>query len=79
MRYKNSFKGDYREIKDEVFRYEYRLQILKAIVENTRSVLILVEKVEDEGEFIKEYLSKELKDRTVVFLSGKDKDTVREK
>ena len=47
-------------------------------MQNNDYVLVLVEKVKDEGEFIEEYLRKNLKEKEVVFLSGRDKSAARE-
>ncbi len=77
IKYKNSFKGEYREVKQEVFETPYRLKIIKSIVENTKHTLILVEKVEDEGEFLNKYL-KENSKKEIIFLSGKSKAEERE-
>lgn len=54
------------------------MKILKSIVQNNDYVLVLVEKVKDEGEFIEEYLKNNLEKKEVIFLSGRDKSTVRE-
>lgn len=79
IKYKNGYsRGDYRDIKYQVFREPYRLSILSSIVQNNDYILVLVEKVEDEGEFIYDYLNKSIKNKNVIFLSGKDKSKVRE-
>jgi len=80
IKYKEGIKSrDYEDIRKDIFRREYRLNIIKGITNNLENSLILVERVEDEGEFIKEYLSENLKNKTVVFLSGKNKPEEREK
>ncbi|MFW6007928.1 MAG: DEAD/DEAH box helicase family protein [archaeon] len=79
LKYKNAFKGTYTEIKYNVFRNEYRLNIIKSIAQNSKKTLILVEKVKDEGEFLEEYLKNNLTGKKVIFLSGKDSPKVREK
>ena len=63
-----------------VFNQHYRLELIKRVIDiiGNNNVLILVGLVEKEGELLKDYLEKVLPDKTVVFLSGKDKVTVRE-
>jgi len=79
IKYKNPPKGDYQTIKKDIFVNEYRLKIIKSIVEKEKSILILVERVEDEGKYLKDYLNKNIKNRKIIFLSGKDKSEIREK
>jgi len=78
IKYNKSYQGDWNQIKYDVFRDDYRLKTLKSIVQNNNFVLILVEKVKDEGEFIEEYLKNNLEEKEVMFLSGRDKSTIRE-
>lgn len=78
IKYKKGFQGDYNDIKYNVIRDPYRLSILKSIVKQNDYILVLVEKVKDEGEFIEDYLKSNIKDKNVVFLSGRDKSKVRE-
>lgn len=80
IKYKEGIKSrDYEDIRKDIFRRPYRLNIIKGITSNLENSLILVERVEDEGEYIKDYLSKNLKNKKVIFLSGKDKPEEREK
>lgn len=80
IKYKEGIKTrDYEEIKKDIFRREYRLNLIKGIVSRVNNSLILVDRVEDEGEFIKEYLKENVKNKKVIFLSGKDKPKEREK
>lgn len=78
--YKQSFKGDYNEIKKQVFINPYRLSLVKHIIEISPSnILLLTGKVNDEGEYLKKYLKDELGDEyEIVFLSGKDSGDERE-
>ena len=78
IRYTNKIDGDYKERKDKVFKNEYRLQLMKGIINKTNNTLILVERVAEEGEFLENYLKENIKGKTVVFLSGRDKPKVRE-
>jgi superfamily II DNA or RNA helicase len=81
INYKQKIKGDYNTIKDICFNNPYRVGLIKHILNETNSsVLILVDKVEKEGAVLKEILlkSRELKDRTIEFISGKDDAEIRE-
>ncbi len=75
-----NFDGSYNDVKELVFNQHYRLELIKRVIDiiGNNNVLILVGLVEKEGELLKDYLEKVLPDKTVVFLSGKDKVTVRE-
>jgi superfamily II DNA or RNA helicase len=78
VEYKTEFEGDYHTIRDEVFRNDYRLKMIKHLAkELDHNVLLLVDKVEKEGDFLKDYLKDIGKE--VVFLSGRDDIDVREK
>lgn len=77
IKYKKNIKGDYKTQTYESFRNPYRLEIIRHIAENKSNLLILVEKVEEQGVFLKEYLEKKLS-KPVVFLSGKDKAEIRD-
>lgn len=69
----------YDEVKDDLFTDSFRLNVIKNIIEKCDgNILLLVGKVEKEGEVLKKYLNEVLNDREVVFLSGKDKASVRE-
>jgi superfamily II DNA or RNA helicase len=82
LHYKDSFKGEYNEVKDAIFRRPFRLAQIARMVEEVEAgpVLLLVGKVETEGELLREYLASrmELLDREIVFLSGKDKAKTRD-
>jgi superfamily II DNA or RNA helicase len=78
LEYDSEYTGDYHQIRDEVFRNEYRLKMIKYLAQNLdHNVLLLVDKVEKEGEFLEQYLTNIGKE--VVFLSGRDDVDVREK
>lgn len=67
----------FNEIVDTVFSDENRLQFIKDKVKDLDdNIIILVSKVEKEGQKLYEYLQDI--DKEVVFLSGKDKADVRE-
>lgn len=75
---KNFKDFDYNEVKDIIFNNEYRMNFLKQIAINVdHNILFLVGKVEKEGEVLKNYLS-DIKDKEIIFLSGKDKVQLRE-
>lgn len=75
--YKKKFGGDYNEERDAVFTHPYRLKLIHKLSEKLdHNVLLLVGKVEKEGEVLKEYLKDT--NKTVVFLSGKDSIEKRE-
>lgn len=75
----NEKKNDYTFVRDEVFLNPYRLGLIKRLVKKTKnSVLILIEKIEKEGEVLEEMLKETFPDRNVVFLSGRDKSDIRD-
>jgi len=77
--YKDKYSGDYNEIKDLVFFSDFRMGLIKHIIKNKdNSVLILVDKIEKEGEPLLEVLQESFPDRIVIFLSGRDKSDVRD-
>lgn len=72
------YEGSYDEIKDLVFNRPYRMELVKKLVcELDHNVLLLVGKVEKEGDVLKEILSKNCSKR-VEFLSGRDDVSIRE-
>ncbi len=80
--YKIPPKGDYNEIKDIVFNNPYRQGIIKDIIKNSDgNVLVLVGKVSDEGDLLKDILSEDesFSDYEIEFLSGRDSAVDREK
>ena len=75
-------KSTYNEVKDIVFNNPFRLGIIKNIILKTDgNILLLVGKVEDEGEVLKQLLQDDpLFDKfDVEFLSGRDSGDEREK
>lgn len=78
----NSYKGKtYNEIKDDVFNKTFRMGIIKSIINKLDdNVLLLVGKVEDEGEVLKKALKEDpqFEGYEIEFLSGKDKAAERE-
>ncbi|HSH52733.1 MAG TPA: hypothetical protein VK982_13490, partial [Bacteroidales bacterium] len=82
LSYDKEPKGTYDDVKNQVFRNEYRLSLIEEIIRNIDgSVLLLVGKVKDEGDFLLEYLNNKFhdEDKEVMFLSGRDSATEREK
>lgn len=79
MEYENNFEGTYNEVKDAVFTNGYRLNVLKTIINKLdHNILLLVGKVEKEGDYLKEWL-KGVVNKEIVFLSGRDDVNEREK
>lgn len=79
--YKDVIKGDYNEIKDTCFNNQFRQGLIKDIIKNSDgNILLLVGKVEDEGEALKKVLldDDELLGYDIEFLSGKDSAKERE-
>ena len=71
-------EGTYDEVKDIVFTNQFRMNLVKNLSNQLdHNVLLLVGKVEKEGEVLEEYL-KENTDKEVVFLSGRDDVNLRE-
>lgn len=79
MEYMNeNIEGTYDEVKDEVFNNIFRMNIIGNLVQELdHNVLLLVGKVEAEGEVLEDYL-KFNTTTNVMFLSGRDKVDVRE-
>ncbi len=75
----NERQNDYNFVRDEVFINPYRLGLIKYLVGRTKnSVLILVDKVEKEGVVLEEILKEAYPDKRIIFLSGRDKASVRD-
>ena len=78
MEYREKWEGDYHDLRDSIFQNTFRLNFIKKLVnELDHNVLILVDKVEKEGEVLQSFLKKGV-DKEVVFLSGRDKVELRE-
>ncbi len=76
----NEQKYDYTSVRDMVFLNRYRLGLIQHLISKTNnSVLILVEKVEKEGEVLEEILTTAFPNKKIIFLSGRDKAAVRDK
>ena len=75
----NEKKNDYTFVRDEVFPNAYRLGLIKHLVKKSKnSVLILIEKIEKEGEVLEEVLKEAFPNKKIIFLSGRDKAHVRD-
>ena len=70
--YDERFSGGYPEVRDDVFYNPYRMNVLKGLVTQVDStILLLVGRVDLEGKILKKYFKDEGIDKEVVFLSGK--------
>ena len=79
IEYQEVLEGTYDEVKDIVFTNQYRLNVIKKIVNQLdHNVLVLVGKVEKEGDYLKDWLQGVTK-KEIVFLSGRDSIEEREK
>ena len=79
INYSDEPKGDYLDIRNDTFINPYRLGLIRHLVDITdNSVLILVEKVEKEGEVLEDILKESFPDKYVVFLSGRDSSNERD-
>ena len=79
--YSEKPKGTYNDIKDHCFNNTFRLGVIKNIIKKTKgNILLLVSKVEDEGEALKQILinDPEFSGHEIEFLSGKDSGDDRE-
>lgn len=69
----------YDDLKDILFQNRFRLNLIKEILKIEReNFLILVGKVEKEGEVLQSFLKEQFPMREVVFISGKDDIKERE-
>ena len=79
INYLREYEGEYNDVKDAIFTNPYRLNLIKEISQEVdNSVLILVGKVEKEGELLKTYLENRLKNKEVVFIYGNTSPEDRE-
>jgi len=75
----NQKNFDYTFVRDTVFPNPYRLGLICELIQKTKnSVLILIEKVEKEGEVLEELLKERFPKKNVIFLSGRDKSVIRD-
>jgi superfamily II DNA or RNA helicase len=79
--YNDEYDGEYDKVKDEIFTNKNRLRFIYNTLSNTDdNILVLVGKVEKEGELLKKYLDKNnIKNKDIVFLWGDTKVEEREK
>jgi len=69
--YNREFKGDYSDVKNEVFSSPFRLNIISSIVRGVNgSILLLVDKIEKEGDILEQHIKENFPDKQVVFLHG---------
>jgi superfamily II DNA or RNA helicase len=76
--YHEDFKGDYNDVKNNVFITPFRLNIISSIVRDVNgSILLLVDKIEKEGDILEKHIKENFPDKQVVFLHGSIDDTIR--
>ena len=79
LEYQQEYDGDYNDVRDAVFQNKYRLNVIRALTNKLdHNVLLLVDKVEKEGEVLEKFL-KANTNKTVQFISGRDNVDIREK
>lgn len=81
VEYKEKYTGDYNIAKDQIFKNPFRLNIIKNLLASIKTTtLLLVGKVETEGEFLKEYIlnNTQYDSDNVVFISGEMETSLRE-
>ena len=79
IKYNKSFGKDYNTIRDEVFIHPFRLGVIRGLAKDTtNTMLILVERIEKEGVILEKYLREQLPEKNIIFLSGKDKSSIRD-
>jgi superfamily II DNA or RNA helicase len=73
VQYLHEYDGDYHKIKDDVFNNRFRMLLIKKITDSlSHNILILVSKVEKEGDILKNALKELGTEKEIVFLSGRD-------
>ncbi len=73
--YEERFSGSYPDVRDDVFNNPYRMNVLTELVRQLDStVLLLVGRVELEGQILQKIFEEARLDKEVVFLSGKTSD-----
>ena len=78
IKYFEEFDGEYNDVRDAVFKNKFRQNLIGALTSKLdHNVLLLVDKVEKEGEMLQRFLKKKT-NKTIIFLSGRDKVEVRE-
>jgi len=82
IHYTDKIEGNYNEVKDAVFEKEYRLNLIANIIKSVgdNNILLLVGKIEKEGELLENYLNQreEFKDHQIKFIYSKTKPNERE-
>ena len=81
MIYKDTLQGDYNEVKDLIFAKNIRLCLISDIIHrlNDENILILVSKIEKEGNIIEKFLKERHHDKQIKFIHGKISPSDREK
>jgi superfamily II DNA or RNA helicase len=71
---------EYADIRDMVFKHPFRINFISEIASKcTKTLLILVEKIEDEGDYLYNHLQSLGIDKEIVFLHGKTDSNLIEK
>lgn len=81
VKYQEEYEGEYNELKDKIFNNQFRMKLLRHLVASVdKNILLLVGKVEKEGQLLKDYLQQAgFKDREIVFIWGETNAAEREK
>lgn len=78
IQYNDEYDGMYDDIKDSIFTNDFRLRLMGKLAESMdHNILILVGKVEKEGEYLENFFREETS-KDVMFLSGRDDVDTRE-
>ena len=78
IHYHQDFSKDYNVMVEETFNHPFRLNVIRSIISNAHgSILLLVGKVEKEGDVLKRILEDHLEGKTIEFLSGRDNAEIR--
>ena len=79
INYDQQYKGDYDQLKDQVFNDKFRLEIIETLIrEVNENFLLLVGLVEKEGKILEEFLKSRFPKKEVVFIYGKMKPDERQ-
>lgn len=78
--YSSYMYGTLNKVKDKVFSNEFRMRVIKDIIQYmNRNILILVGRIEKEGEILEKRLMEEFPNHKVKFICGRVKSEEREK
>lgn len=78
IEYNNIESKTYQSIKEEIFNKQKRFKLIEKVISETNdNILLLVSKI-DEGEKLEKLVNRKIKNKTAIFLSGRDKVNIRE-